>query len=63
MVSVSVLLMKRLLTVGAILVGGRGGFYGVIPELALLPPTDLFGGELGRFKGSGSVLGWSSTLR
>ena len=62
-VNVPVLFMKWLLTVSAVPVSGRGRFYSVIPELALLPPTNLFGGELGGFEGRGGVLGGSGTLR
>ena len=63
MVSVPVLFMKGLLTAVAIPVSGRCGFYGVIPKLALLPSSDLVGGELGRFEGRGRVFGGASTFR
>ena len=48
-----ILLMKRLLTVYTIPVGSGRGLYGIIPKLALLPPTNLFGSELGSFQGRG----------
>ena len=63
MVNVPILFVKRLLTVCAIPISNRDGFYGIIPKLALLPLTNLFGSELCGFEGRGRVFGGPSTLR
>ena len=63
MITLPILSMKGLLAVGGIPVSGRDGFYSVIPELALLPPLNLVGGDLGGFEGRGRVLGGPSALR
>ena len=63
MITLPILFMKGLLAVGGIPVSGRDGFYSVIPELALLPPLNLVGGDLGGFEGRGRVFRGPSTLR
>jgi len=62
-VNVPVLFVKRLLTVGAIPVRNGDGFYCVIPELALFPPSELISSELAGFEGRGRVLGGPGTFR
>ena len=54
-VNVPIMLMKRLLTVCAIPASTRDRFHSVIPKLALLPPANLFGSELGGFEGRSRV--------
>ena len=62
-VIVPILFMKRLLTICGVPVSDSDGFHGIIPELALLPPIDLFGNELGGFEGRGRDLRRPGTLR